>query len=68
MEGENEQQRDRHLYFIGLDTAMAVKLMSQRRLKRAKKGRRKLKWEGGGRKEMSEKAREGGEEGGSMRG
>ncbi len=29
MEVENEQERDRHLYFIGLDAAMPVKLMSQ---------------------------------------
>ncbi len=29
MEEENEGERDGHLYFIGPDTAMPVKLMSQ---------------------------------------
>lgn len=29
MEVENEQERDRHLYFIGLDAVMPVKLMLQ---------------------------------------
>lgn len=74
MEGENEQERDRHLYFIGLDAAMPVKLMSQLsrggrvQMKSKKKegeerGRCRKKW-----LEMSEKGRERGEEGGSGRG
>ena len=49
MEEENEQGRDRHLYFIGLDAAMPVKLMShlsrgrraQMKSKRAKEKRGK---------------------------
>lgn len=45
MKKRNEHERDRHLYFIGLDDAMPVKLMSQlsrgveMKSKRAKKGK-----------------------------
>lgn len=53
MKKRNEHERDRHLYFIGLDDAMPVKLMPQlsrggveMKSKRAKKG--KVRGETGG--------------------
>lgn len=64
MEEENEQEKDRHLYFIGPDAWMAVKLMLQ--LSRGgRKGRgraKRYKKEEGGRseKEMPKKKKENG--------
>lgn len=54
MEVENEQKRDRHLYFIGLDAVMPGKLMSQlsrgERVGMIEQEQRREKNEGGGKK------------------
>lgn len=62
MARENEKERDRHLYFIGLDAVMPVKLMSQlsrgRRERWQGESKRPKTMGGGGRRETEGNAKE----------